>query len=59
MCHTFSPPPEALASSPEVAALMANERAIWTEAIETYFDATAVEDVEKYVATIRAARATP
>lgn len=34
--------------------LVADERAVWTEAIETYFDATAVEDVEKHVAAIRA-----
>ena len=32
------------------------ERAIWTKAIETYFDATAVEDVERHAAAIRARR---
>ncbi len=30
------------------------EATIWTAAIEAYFDATAVEDVEKRVAAIRA-----
>ena len=31
----------------------AQERTIWTRAIETYFDATAVMDVEKYAEEIR------
>lgn len=34
-------------------ALVAAERAIWTQAIETYFDATAVMDIERHVERIR------
>ena len=30
------------------------ERALWVQAIETYFDATAVMDVEKHVERLRA-----
>jgi len=40
----------------DVEAAVQSERAIWTEAIETYFDATAVEDVERHVSAIRARR---
>ena len=35
-------------------ALVAAERALWVQAIETYFDATAVMDVEKHVERLRA-----
>lgn len=35
------------------AAMVAGERALWVEAIEHYFDASAVSDVEKYVDLFR------
>ena len=38
----------------EADAMVAAERLIWTQAIETYFDATAVMDVETHVERIRA-----
>ncbi len=38
----------------KLADALAAERAIWTQAIETYFDATAVMDVERHVDRIRA-----
>lgn len=34
-------------------AKVANERSIWVTAIETYFDATAVMDVETYARKLR------
>jgi hypothetical protein len=37
-----------------VAAARAKERAIWVSAIETYFDATAVMDVETHADRLRA-----
>lgn len=37
-----------------VAAARERERAIWVSAIENYFDATAVMDVENHAAAIRA-----
>jgi hypothetical protein len=37
-----------------IAEAVERERAVFTEAIETYFDATAVMDVENYAAAIRA-----
>lgn len=48
-----------IAADPAVVALVeaavAAERALWARAVKAYFDATAVEDVEKYVAAHRAA----
>lgn len=60
-CRTVADTIEALAA--EIAALtaraeaaeakVANERSIWVTAIETYFDATAVMDVETYARKLR------
>lgn len=41
-------------SDQPTAARVAAERALWVQAIETYFDATAVMDVEKHVERLRA-----
>lgn len=49
------PQPASAALDKLIAEAVAAERAIWTQAIETHFDATAVEDVEQHVAAIRAA----
>jgi hypothetical protein len=51
--HNHCAVSQPLITRAEADAMVAAERAIWTRAIETYFDATAVMDVETHVAAIR------